>query len=76
MNLRAFGKRLRSAREHAGKSVAEAARAVKVSETTWRRWEAGKIEPSAKAGLRAEFFLRVSGYWLWTGDGPRELQLV
>ncbi|MCI0352003.1 MAG: helix-turn-helix transcriptional regulator [Acidobacteriales bacterium] len=63
-------RRLRQAREAAGKTVAECAKAIKKHRDTWYSWEAGTSQPSLHDGLNAAKFLGVSPFWLDTGIEP------
>lgn len=57
--LRRFAKRLREARERAGMTQAEAARAAGTTQGSWSKLENGKLDPSLSLVLRIVGVLRL-----------------
>jgi len=74
---RAFGKRLRKAREAKGLDLKAVALEASISPQTLRRWEAGKTEPiNFCVGIRVISLLHpVDPYWLISGrNQPRPVR--
>jgi transcriptional regulator with XRE-family HTH domain len=68
--FKAFGERLRAAREAKGLTVERAAKRIAVKPADWQSWEDGKIDPPAEAGILATRLLGVTMEWLFTGVDP------
>ena len=68
--IETFAQRLRRLREEHGRSIAELATEVGVSEGAIRQMETGNVRsPSFVVGLRLAHYLGVDPYYLASGEG-------
>jgi transcriptional regulator with XRE-family HTH domain len=74
VELSAFFERLRQLLEDRGMSQADLAREVGVGVATVSEWFTRGRVPNGDVMLRLPHALAVSGHWLLTGEGPRELE--
>lgn len=75
VELSAFFERLRQVLDDREMSQADLARDVGVGVATVSEWFTRGRVPNGDVMLRLPGALKVSGHWLLTGEGPRELEL-
>lgn len=66
-----FETRLKSAREAAGLTQVQAAKALGTYQVTVSRWETAKMVPPTERLVKIADALGVHVEWLATGEGPR-----
>ena len=72
--LSAFFERLRQCLDDRGMSQADLARELGVGVATVSEWFTRGRVPNGDVMLRLPSTLEVSGHWLLTGEGPRDLE--
>lgn len=70
-----LSERLKEARKKAGKTQAEVAEAVKISQPAYQALESGRNQKSAFLPMIAKF-LDVDTYWLTSGEEPKKLKTL